>query len=180
MIISITGTPGTGKTQAAKELAKLLGYDVVSIADLVKNKKIPSAYDRKRRTRILDEEKLDKNIRKLLDENKSYIIEGLVAHFVRADFIFVLRTEPAVLEKRLEKKGWSREKIRENVEAETVGEVAADAAGKKNAFEIDTTRRNVSQTAALIKKILNNHRLQKAYGTGKIDWAEKYAAWVKK
>lgn len=179
MIITITGVPGTGKTAVAKELAKLTGYSVVSINDLVNKKKIKSSYDRKRKSRIVDEKLLGKNIRKMLGKKKSCIIEGLLAHYARSDLCVVLRTNPAVLEGRLKKRGWSAEKIMENVQAEILDSIVIEAAGwNKNIAEIDTSRKTAKSAAALIKQLLNNHAMQKKYIAGRIDWMEMYRKYL--
>ena len=44
MIITISGTPGTGKTEIAKELSKITDYDIISIAELLKKGKLNSTY----------------------------------------------------------------------------------------------------------------------------------------
>lgn len=175
MIITVSGTPCTGKTAVAKELAKLLGYDIVSIRDLIKKKKIKSGYDRKRKSFIVDENRLDKNIRKFLDKRKNYIIEGGLAHFVKGDLCIVLRANPRVLEKRMKKKRWPAGKIKENIEAEILDAAVIEATDtSKNIIEIDTSKKTAKQTARLIKKLLNNHRMQKKYRAGIIDWSERY------
>ncbi len=162
MIITISGTPGTGKTAISKELSKLLGYEIVSITDLVKKRKIPSGYDRKRKSHIVDEKKLDKKIKKLLGKKKNYIIEGGLAHYVKSDLCIVLRTNPAILEKRMKKRKWPAEKIKENLQAEILDAAVIEAMDKnKRVLEIDTSRKTPKQAATLIKKLLNNHHLQK-------------------
>lgn len=179
MIITISGTPGTGKTAVAKELWKLLGWDVVSIAELVKEKKLKSAYDRNRKTRIVDEKTLDKDIRKFLDKRKNYIIDGGLAHFVKGDICIVLRANPAMLERRMKKRKWPEEKIKENIEAEILDVVTAEALDtSKNIIEIDTSKKTAKQTALLTKKLLNNHRMQKIYRAGRIDWSERYRKYL--
>lgn len=181
MLITISGTPGTGKTAAAKELSKLLGWKVVSISNLVKKKKIPSGCDKKRKSLIVDEKKLDRNIRKFFDKNTNYIIEGLLAHFVNADTCIVLRTNPTILKKRMKKRKWRAGKIKENVQAEILDAAATEAMdNNKHVMEIDTSKKTAKQTAALIRKLLNNHRLQKNYRAGKIDWSERYKKYLLK
>lgn len=171
MLIAISGVPGTGKTAVAKQLAKLLDAQLLSINDLVKENKIPSSYDRLRKARIVDESKLSKNMRALLDPEKTTIVEGLLAHFLDADFVIILRTRPGILKKRLVRKKWSKKKIAENVEAELVGVAIAEAMDlEKNVYEIDTTGKKAKDVAATIKKILNNLSIQKRYRTGRIDW----------
>ena len=178
MIICITGTPGTGKTKVAGELAKMLGYDAISITELVKAKKIQSTCDRKRKSLVVDEKKLDRAIKKLLDPKKSYIIESHLAHYIRSDMCVVLRTNPAKLELRLAARRWAKDKIMENVQAEILDLAAAEAISQnKNVIEIDTSRKSPQQAARLIVNVLKRH-LQKNYRAGRIDWTRKYLRYL--
>ncbi len=180
MLITITGTPGTGKTVVAKELAHLLGYNLISLADLVREGKISSTYDKKRKTRIVDEEKLDDEIRKFIDANKSYVIEGGLGHYVKSSLCVVLRANPKILENRMKQREWPREKISENLKAEILDAIVIEARDINDTIiEVDTSRRSPKSTALLIKQILNNH-MQKFYKVGKIDWSEKYIAYLTK
>jgi len=179
MIITISGTPGTGKTAAAKELSKLLGYEVISLTELVEKGKIRSGYDKKRKSRIVDEEKLDNSVKKLIDKKKNYIIEGGPSHFISSDFCVILRANPDLLMRRMKKRKWPAGKIKENIQAEILDAAVIEAIERnKKTLEIDTSRRTPKQTAALIKKLLNNHHLQKTYIAGKVDWTEKYEKYL--
>src|SRR3989344_5272696 len=62
MIISISGTPGTGKSKTARELAKLLDAYLVSVNSLIKKKKIRCGYDRKLKCRVIDTKSLQKAV----------------------------------------------------------------------------------------------------------------------
>jgi adenylate kinase len=173
MIIAISGTPGTGKTKAAKELAKKLGANLISIGSLVK--KLGCRYDKKRRTRIVDVKKLQKAVNKRIDKNRLNIVEGHLAHLLRADRIIILRLNPKELRKRLMKRGWPKAKINENVEAEILDQITAEALQRqKKVFEINAgNRRLVTALARLCRpKILNS--FLKMYQTGKVDWSERY------
>jgi len=174
MLISITGTPGTGKTCVARILAKLLDAKQIGINELADKGKLNYTYDRKRKTREIDTKELSEAVSKEVEKNRINILEGHLSHVVEADYIFVLRTNPAELEKRLKKRNWSRSKIRENVLAEFIDEIAMEAGIGKTAFEIDTSRMKPRKAAALIKDILNSYSLQKKYRIGRIDWTEKY------
>ncbi len=172
MIITISGSPGTGKTSVAMELQKLTGFRAIFLKSLVKSGKISSGWDRKRKVRIVDEKTLERDVKKLLEPGMSYIIEGSLAHFIGSDICVVLRTDPNVLLKRLKKRGWSVKKIMENVMAEMLDESVIEASGK-NVAEMDTTRTGPKTTALAIKMILNNYRLQRKYRP-KINWTGKY------
>lgn len=167
MLVAISGTPGTGKSVVAKALAKKLNYTLLPINDLAEKKKLIVCYDKKRQTSIVDVKKLKKECLKLKDNT---IIEGHLAHFCKADYVFVLRANPKVLEKRLKRKGWSKEKIKENVEAEILDVVLQEAVSEnKRVFEVDTTKRKEKQVVQIILNILKGIK-EERYKPGKIDW----------
>ncbi len=117
----------------------------------------------------------------MLRADRINIVEGHVAHIIKADKVFVLRCSPPILIKRMRKKGWGAAKIKENIEAEILDVITTEALEmnkKNNVVEIDTSMRSPSQIAALIGKILNNHRLQRKYSAGSIDWSERYKKYL--
>lgn len=177
MIIAISGTPATGKTSTARMLAKMLHANLVSVSSLVKSRKIKSRYDRRRDTLVVSERDIKKAVSRAIKKGRINIVEGHAAHIIKADMIFVLRCNPPELVKRMKKKGWPGRKIRENLDAELLDAItieAVEANGKKKVIEIDTSSRTARKTAVLMKKLLNNHRLQKRYLAGSIDWTERY------
>ncbi len=173
MLIIISGTPGTGKTAVAKLLARELNACLITTSYLVKKYKIKTALDKKRRTKIIDMKKLAAAVKKEAKNEKLIVFEGHLSHFVPADLTIILRTSPAELERRLKRKRWGRDKIRENVEAEAMGIISDEADG----VEIDTTRKAPEKTAALIIKLLNNRRMRGKY-MKKIDWMREYALYL--
>ena len=145
MIISITGTPGTGKNTVSKLVAKKLGWEAIDLNKLAKEKNLFIGFDEKRKCDIVDIKKLNLEIKKL---KKDAIIQSHYSHELNSDIVIVLRTNPAELRKRLEKRGWPKEKIEENVEAEIMEICKSDALNKTNkVFEVDTTKRKPTECA---------------------------------
>lgn len=174
-LICISGTPGTGKSVVAKMLAEKLKGNLITVSMLIRKKLLRYDYDKKRKTKIIDENDFAKAVRKIIVKDKINIIESHIAHLIKADFTFILRTNPITLQKRLKKRGWTKSKIRENLEAEILDEITIEALNKsKNIYEIDTSKITAKKTAAIILKILNNYHYGKQYRTGKIKWLEKY------
>lgn len=61
-VICISGTPGTGKTEVAKALSQRLGWMVIALNDLAESKDLYAGYDEERDCRIVDEEKVNKEL----------------------------------------------------------------------------------------------------------------------
>jgi adenylate kinase len=177
MIISISGTPGTGKTEVSKIIAKKTGMKLLSIRNLIKNERIPYKRDRQRKTKIIDIKDLKKAVEKNVGNKKDSIIEGHLSHLVKADIVIILRCSPEILEKRLRKKKWKKKKINENILAEVLDATTIETLeiqNKNKVFEIDTTKLNADRTAEIALRIINKKEGHKNYRTGKIDWTEKY------
>ena len=156
MIISISGTPGTGKTAVAKALAKKLGWKLINLNDLAKEKKLYLGYDRSRRSRIVDLKGLSLEVRKISRSQKNLILDSHYSHDMPCDVIVILRANPRELRKRMARKGWPKKKIEENIEAEIMEVVKSEALETASqALEIDTTGKKPENIAEQIVKNLN-------------------------
>ena len=173
MLISISGTPGTGKTTIARLLSKKLRASLIDTRFLVKKYNIKTSLDKKRKTRVIDTKKLAAAAKKEAKNKKLVIFEGHLSHLVHADLTVILRTSPAEIKRRLKKKGWSRKKIRENVEAEAIGVISAET---KNGIEIDTTKKSPKNVASIIIKLLKNRPVKRK----RIDWIKEYTKYLEK
>ncbi|MBI4164030.1 MAG: DUF359 domain-containing protein [Candidatus Aenigmarchaeota archaeon] len=152
MIIAVTGTPGTGKDTISKVLAKRLGFKLVDLNKLARDKCLLKGYDQKRRCDIVDIRKLNEEVKKF---RRDLVIQSHYAHDLNADLVVVLKTDLKELRKRLEKRGWPEEKIKENLEAE-IFEICKDEALQKTkkVFEFDTTEKNPEKTAEDILNVV--------------------------
>ena len=86
---------------------------------------------------------------------------GIVPKLVRA---IVLRCDPVVLQRRLERKRWSKSKISENLQAEILDICLWDAVqnyGLEKIVEIDTTEKTPSHVLQLIMKEMHKKRIQR-------------------
>jgi len=167
MIILITGTPGTGKTAVSELLAKNTGTGILKISDFATDDVTEGAEGE---TRIVNIEKLESKIKGHISGRA--IIEGHLSHLMRiGDLVVVLRTDPGVLERRLEKKGFDEKKIRENLEAEALDVCLIESLERhKNTFEIDTTDKRPEEVVGDILKIIDGRGEE--FRPGKIDWSE--------
>lgn len=171
MKISITGTPGVGKTRVTKLLARELNFEVIELGEIVKKSGLADSYDKKRKALIVNIGKLKKEVKRLLKGKKNVIIEGHLSHFIPSDIVIVLRLDPKILKKRLERRGYPEFKIRENVEAELLDVILVEAIeNNKNVVQINTTNKKPEEIVERIKKILKKKR----WKSDKVDWLKKY------
>ena len=184
-VLIVTGSPGTGKTTLSVKLAKKLGFHYIDTNKGIKKYNILEGYDRKRKTKIINVNKLNKalikeinyhkktfkkismkkynekinsNKNKLIKNKKSrkninnkikrmkkgIIIDSHLSHYLPrryVDLCIVTKCDLKVLERRLEKKKYSKSKVRENLDAEIFDVCLNEAKeNKHNVFVIDTTK----------------------------------------
>ena len=159
-MIILTGTPGTGKTTISKALAKGIHADYLSLTRFVTAKGLYTAIDRERKTKIVDIERTRRSLRSLVSKGTMILVDTHVADSIpreRTRKVIVLRCHPRVLESRLRKKGWSGNKVRENVLAEMLDAcymVAVSYYGAKKVCQLDTSSRSLEKCVTLAKKIV--------------------------
>jgi adenylate kinase len=160
MRIIITGTPGTGKSEVAEELARLTGEGIFDIRDFANAHGIYTKS--KSGEKIVDTKKLKSQLVPMLKHIGNYIAEGHLACEIKlpTDFIIVLRTNPAELKKRLAKRHYPKEKIDENLEAEMLDYCTqrVEQIYKLTPLELDTTKRTAKQSALEIEKAIKQKK----------------------
>ena len=176
MNIFITGTPGTGKTTISKLLKEQLSLNLVDINQLVDHEKLYTGYDERRGYKIVDIPALCLKLNDIINinDNKDILVEGHLSHFCDgADLVIVLRTHPDVLQNRLKDKGFSNDKITENLEAEALDictfETFQKYGDKTN--EIDTSNKNPQEIVNLIKMIMKG---KKHLSVGEVDFSDYF------
>lgn len=203
MLIGLTGTPGTGKTSVSRLLEKRRGWKVIYLNDLIKEDHLYTEVDEKRDAVIADMDLIRERLAGIFEEEKGKdaekeegkgkekgkkkekekekenitIIESHLAHYI-TDVVIVLRAYPPELKKRLEKRGYSEEKINENAEAEAIDLILSEAfEWCKKVFEINTSGRTTEETAEDVEKITDyllsgkEAELQE-YKPGSLDWID--------
>ncbi|TFG32032.1 nucleotide kinase [Candidatus Thorarchaeota archaeon] len=170
--ILIGGTPGTGKTKVAKVLGSRLSVDVIALGELADESGCISAQDKARDTGIIDEDCLVDALVDLVDDkSEQFVIEGHYIDLVPSSavqWVFILRTHPEVLVGRLTSRGYSTEKVNENVEAEVLGVCqmdALDAFGEERVLEIDTSELTPTDVATMIEQMIRDEATPT-----RIDW----------
>lgn len=160
--ILVTGTPCTGKSVLANEIAERTGLNHINVGELAKQNNLFEGWDEQYNCHVLDEDRV-------VDELEDQMCEGgNVVDYHGCDFfperwfdiVFVLRTNNTILYKRLEQRGYSGKKLTDNVECEimqTILEEARESYKTEIVHELqsDTTEElenNLDQIVAWIQK----------------------------
>jgi len=165
MKIALTGTPGTGKTAISNVLKEDFGLKVVDLNEVIRTSRYYIGWDDDRNCGVVDLEAL--RAHPFAD---GLVLEGHISHQLPVDRVIVLRTNPAVLRGRLQKKGFSENKIRENIEAEILDVILVEAIGLhgNNVYEVDSTG-GLYSSAQRVWEITQGHSLER-FVVGQYDW----------
>lgn len=164
VVIIICGTPGAGKSSLADRF-KSLGFEVVHLSVFVVKNRLYQGYDKVRRAYIIDEDKMINALKKFIEERDKVVIEGVGAEILPneiVDICIVLTCQPFVLEQRLLERGYSMEKITENLDAERFGVILADVMSnydKSKIIIMDTTYKEMDEIFDTICKELRRRGL---------------------
>jgi len=179
--ILICGTPGTGKSTVAKlvlekananaaaknDTERQQKYEYINVGDIAKAEKFYDSFDEKLNSYVIDEDKILDHLEPLISKG------GMILDYHSSEFfperffshVIVLtcgREDTKILYERLEKReGYTKEKIRQNVECEIFGECVEEA---KEAYTGDgvvhvrsnETEEEMEETVAFIAKELLN------------------------
>ncbi len=168
-IILVTGTPGTGKSTLAKELAKKLNYELIDIGKIESAEFIEGKEENEK---IINVTKMCKFIKEREKESENgLVVDSHLSHYCNNKDVlvcFVLRCEPSELGKRLSERGYNKTKIKENLEAEAMDLILQEALqNKQPVHEIDTTRQSDDKTLKEALEVIAGKR-KKEYG--KVDY----------
>jgi adenylate kinase len=122
MIIIVTGTPATGKTTLSKKISEKFRLEYLDLKKVIKENKLYDSFDKKRECYVVDTNKLNKFlIEKIKKSKKNIIIDSLLSHYLPkkyTDLCIITKCNLKELKKRLEKRRYSKEKVRENLDSE--------------------------------------------------------------
>lgn len=167
MSLVITGSPGVGKHTVSKKIAKKYDYKIIDINKIA----LTLPHNKKRKGTIdIDVEKLKSVFKKKLAKNS--LVVGHLAPYVlpksQAKAVIVLRKSPYKLIPVYKKRKYSQQKMIENLDSEILGIIAYDAIkkfGKKKTYQIDTTKRSISENAKKIESVFD-----KKFENDYVDW----------
>jgi adenylate kinase len=180
MIISLTGTPGTGKTTVSNQFKNKI--EIINLNNLIDKYEQLWEYDLYRKTKIINIKKLNKIVYSYIHNNKIdnniILIEGHLSHLLKdINKVILLRTHPQELKRRLIKRNWNKNKIKENIESEILDIILCECVrnfSKNDIFEIDTTNKKIKDIFYIIDDIIKkNFRFNPKYHIGNIDWSNE-------
>ncbi|MCK4475667.1 MAG: adenylate kinase family protein [Methanophagales archaeon] len=195
IIFAITGTPGTGKTSVCK--SKALGLEFMDLNKVIEEKGFYTGVDNERGCFIADLDKLKEYVKEEKEEKRGQkkggnllmVIESHLAHFLEPDVAIVLRANPLLLADRLKKRGFSVQKIRENVEAEMLDVILAEAVELCGiVYEVDTSGKSIEEAAFTVREIIDaeiegesgkKEALREKYKPGSVDWTRHLTVTMK-
>ena len=117
--IAVTGTPGVGKTTFCERFK----WSKISVKELAEQHGCIDDVDEDGVTPI-DVNALSQEIN--WPEGDYWLIDGHLSHLLPVDAAIVIRCNPSALQRRLESRGYSAQKINENVECELIGSIVAE------------------------------------------------------
>jgi adenylate kinase len=174
-VILITGTPSTGKTSTAKQLATKLNAEYINLTDFAKTYSLTLGEDFERQTTIIDEEKMRQKLQETIaaTDNPNVIVDGHYAAAVTSTElvtdVFVLRRNPKELKTFMQKSGFKAAKMWENLSAEILDSCLIEALQTQSGkvCELDVTGKTVEENVSEILQVLDGGK--KCY-TGIVDW----------
>lgn len=180
VVILISGTPGTGKTAIAQVLKEDYSAFHLNLTDVAIENGFILEEDTDRQTKVIDEDKLVLFIEDFIKTHPSNIIvEGHYADIVPDELttvFIVLRTDPHVLEQRLQERQFPSSKIRENIQSEVLGtctSFALETHDRTKIYEVDTSTASLTETVKIIQNYIKN---RPASNVGEINWMQKLDA----
>ena len=164
MRVAVTGTPGVGKHVIGDKVAKELGMELIDIGEVAIAKEFGQR-DERRDTFEVDTEKLKKE----LEKKDNCIFVSSYSEFMNVDLAIVIRCNPKVLKKRLEKRNWSKEKIKENLEAECLDSCLISALDNcKVVYEVD----NSGDLEDAVREVIRTIKVRPKQIIGRYDYSE--------
>ena len=144
MAIIISGSVGTGKTTIAKKIAKEKKLKYMDVNQIIKDNRLYSYYNKKDKSYVVDIKKLNNYLIKLIKKDKKIVLDSHLTHYLPKKYVdecIITKCNLKELKKRLEKRNYSREKIRVNLDCEIFDVCLIEALDKGHKVKVvDTSR----------------------------------------
>ena len=157
-------------------LAKQMAAEYLSLRDYILEHRLYKGIDRRRKSKIVNLVKTRTHLRNIIAKRDSLIVDTHIPEGIvpgnSTRMVFVLRCDPQILERRLRRRKWTSEKVKENVMAEILDccLIAAQSKyGKRKVVQLDTSRTSVKHSVLVARKIISR---SKSF-TSSMDWLEK-------
>lgn len=187
MIVSLCGTPGVGKTTVSEILRK----EGVLVDDLTAALTGSGLFTRDSNDPelLVDMELARGFLKERYNLSRGItLIEGHLSYLAPWDLCIVMRLHPKILESRISDRGYTKEKVRENFEAEIVGAILVEAMEEKDSrgfgeiIEIDCTGMVAGDIAGIVAECIEHLRAKRLnklhqYLPGNVDWLEVSEEW---
>ena len=144
MVIIITGSVCTGKTTLAKKIAEQKKLTYIDVNQIVKDNKLYSYYNKKDESYVVDVKKLINFLIRLIKKDKKIILDSHLTHYLPSQYVdecIVTKCNLKELKKRLEKRKYSKEKIKTNLDCEIFDVCLIEAFENKHKIKVvDTSK----------------------------------------
>jgi adenylate kinase len=180
--ISVTGTPGVGKTAFSKRLACKLNAKYVDLNRLVIDEGIVVSEQVEDGSVTVDIPALRRRVQRFCSESceEPIILDGHLSHLIappkKVKVVFVLRCDPRILWRRLKRRGYSREKLKANLLAEILDVCLVESLkrfGESKVCEINASQAGMDECVTLALSVLNRERRSTV---GTVDWIAELEA----
>ncbi|KUO93236.1 MAG: AAA family ATPase [Thermocladium sp.] len=173
MHILVTGTPGTGKTTISLALSKRLGMPYINLNGLILASGQVSWDQRSNTFDVLDPERVSAVLNEEIRKRGNCICETLAIELLDSsiiDRVIVLRRNPYLLWKELQKRDWPLNKVASNVLSELLNIIPYTARDLFNGkvIEIDTSNSSLDECIDTIIRALNGEAINE-----EIDWLSR-------
>ena len=166
-VIGVTGTPATGKKSVGIEIARKIGYEFLGINQVAMENGCLESQDHL--GPIANTKSLKMLLKSRLKARRVVLVGHLLPLVTEADevnLVVVLRCAPNELWDRLSARGYNKEKVRLNVEAEVIDLCLSEAINKygpHKIVEVDTTGSSSSITvSSILDHIINRSQKKNA------------------
>jgi adenylate kinase len=174
MLVAITGTPGVGKSTVAEELG-VLGYIAISLDKLAAQHGFIEGEEDG--MKLINTGKLKRFVKSIRSKNDIFVLSHY-SHLIDPDITIVIRCNPDLLKKRLNKRSWSKEKIQQNMEAEAIDLITVEALENNvKVYEVDSSTIEPRYVVEEILKIVKNEMYAEKFKPGHIDWSDVVLGW---
>ncbi|KMV65248.1 putative kinase [Encephalitozoon cuniculi EcunIII-L] len=126
MKILVAGTPGVGKTTFSSRISEMFGIPHIEMSRYIEENNLYEEYSETYKSLLFDDRAVRKSLEMHVIGKDSYIVDTHSCGMVKGmsfDLIFLLTAPVEVLYKRLKKRGYDEDKIKENIECEIFGVV---------------------------------------------------------